>query len=63
MSSPKHIRKALKLAGIRPSEVEITTAHGHIHIRYQGRLISASSSPKDKDTAALKIYRDLRRFV
>ena len=56
----KHIREALKLAGIKASEVEVrTTRNSHVHLRYKGRLIVCASSPKNPHHAAQNIARDL----
>ena len=63
MSNLKHVKEALKLAGLRSSEVEISDSHGHVHIRFRGRLVSTSGSPKDQHTAALRIAKDLRRIM
>ena len=56
----KHIRDALRLAGLRASEVQVVQGlKGHIELRHNGKRIKCSSSPKDPHIAALRIARDL----
>ena len=60
----KHIRVALKLAHLRASEVVIAkTPKGHMHIRKGGKLIVASSSPKDGDPASRRIAKELMQWT
>ena len=59
----KHIREALRLAGLKLSQVVITqNPHGHPHITVlgTGKTITASSTPRNPDTALRLIARDLR---
>lgn len=60
----KHIREALKLAGLRLSDVVIVrTPKGHPHICVNGKTVVASCSPRNPDSAARLIARDLRRAL
>lgn len=63
MSNLRHVKEALKAVGLRSSDVEITCSKGHVHIRHNGRLIIASGTPKDPNTAVLRIAKDLRRIM
>lgn len=56
----KHIKEALRMAGLRSSEVDVAHSKGHIHIRHNGKLVIAASSPKDPHTAALRIAKELK---
>lgn len=57
----KHIRNAIRLAGLKANEVEVVQGlKGHIELRRNGKRIKCSSSPKDPHTATLRIARDLR---
>lgn len=59
MTTLKHIRKAIRLAGLKVSEVTIKRS-GHFKLTVRGKVVGCSSTPKDKHTAALRIARDLR---
>lgn len=55
----KHIRAAIKQAGLRLSEVEYSTHNGHCQLVVNNHKVICSSSPRDADTAARRIARDL----
>ena len=58
----KHIKNALKKAGLRLSDVVIEeTRKGHVFIIHNGRKITCSSSPKDPHTATLRIAKELQQ--
>ena len=63
MSNLKHVKEALKAVGLRSSDVEITDSKGHVHIRYNGKLVSAAGTPKEPTIAARRIAKDLRRIM
>jgi hypothetical protein len=56
----KHIRTAIRLAGLKASQVKVVQGlKGHIELRHNGKRIKCSSSPKDPHVAALRIAKDL----
>lgn len=64
MTPLKHIREALRLAGLRQSEVVITrTGNGHTHLVVNGKTVIASCSPSDPHAAARMLARDLIRAI
>jgi len=63
MTLPKHIREAIRQAGVCLSDVTFKPRPGHPLLLVDGRRISCSGTPKDPHTAALRIARDLRKAV
>jgi hypothetical protein len=62
----KHLRTALRLAGLKLSQVVITqNPHGHPHITIgsTGKTVVCSSTPRSPETASKLIARDLRRAL
>lgn len=60
----KHVRTALKMVGLKLSEVVITrTGTGHSHILVNGRTVVCSCTPRSPETASKLIARDLRRAL
>jgi phenylacetate-coenzyme A ligase PaaK-like adenylate-forming protein len=62
----KHLRTALRLAGLRMSEIAITRSpneHPHITIGSTGKTVVCSSTPRSPETASKLIARDLRRAL
>lgn len=58
----KHLRRAIKLAGLRLSDVTVTQK-GHFKLTVRGKVIACSGTPKDSHTAALRIAREMRRAL
>lgn len=64
MTVGKHVREALRRAGLRQSDVTITcTGNGHPHIVVGGRTVITSSSPRDHDVATRILAKKLLRAV
>lgn len=62
----KHIREALRLAGLRQSEVTFSRSpngHPHITVAATGKTVVASCSPRNPDMAARMLARDLMRAL
>ena len=62
----KHIREALRLAGLRQSDVVFTRSpngHPHITVAATGKTVVASCSPSNPHAAARMLARDLMRAV
>ena len=62
----KHIREALRLAGLRQSDVTFTRSpngHPHITVAATGKTVIASCSPRDPHAAARMLARDLMRAL
>ena len=57
----KHIRAAIKQAGLSLSQVEYQSRDGHIVLILNHHKIICSSSPRDRDTATKRIARELSR--
>lgn len=57
---PKHLREALRLAGIPRGQVQIKQ-RGHLHVTFEGRTITCSCSPKDPHTATMRIARQMKK--
>lgn len=55
----RHIRKALRLAGVKASDVSITQ-NRHIHLLLNGKRITTACSPRNEYVTALNLARDLR---
>ena len=59
----KHLREAIRLAGLRLSDVTVAPARGHYRLTVAGVTTTASGSPRCADTAAWRIADDLRRLA
>lgn len=57
----KHIRDAVRLAGLKPSEVEYHRGKCHPYLIIKGKKITVSASPKEYDNAIKNIVRDIER--
>lgn len=56
----QHIRTGIKLAGLKPSRIALRETK-HIHLTLpNGAKVTASGSPRDKDTAARRLAADIR---
>jgi hypothetical protein len=57
----KHIRDAIELSGVPPSQVRRLDTPGHVILVVNGRRITCSSSPKNPHVVSKKIAGDIRR--
>jgi hypothetical protein len=57
----KHIRDAIELSGVPPSQVQNLNKPGHVILVVNGRRISCSCSPKNAHIVSKKIAGDIRR--
>lgn len=59
----KHVREAIRLAGLAPGQVEIHQRGNHPYVVINGRKIFFSFSPKNSDHTTINIAKDIRKVL
>jgi len=59
----KHIRDAVRMAGLAPGAVEYHRGKRHPYLVVNGKRIIVSASPKEYDNAIKNIARDIERAM
>lgn len=57
----KHVREAIRLAGLTPAEYELGRNGKHPFIIVNGKRITFAASPKNPDHTTLNLARDILR--
>jgi hypothetical protein len=61
MTLPKHVREALRIVGLRLSDVEFVPGGKHPAIRIDGRVVTRiAHTPRHVADATRRMVRDLR---